>query len=198
MTQTILNPFFRRIRLVLRTLLAAVLLVSAWLCHAADGTALPETAAQLVDQLQPSTNSPSGSSRPLKQTEHQKRMELIGISIGAVVAPMGLGLAILAVWGDYKKRQNLIKACHEERMAALEKGLELPPYPSEPFTSSDSSESDGPSTGLKPGLVWLGIGIGAVFFLGKLAAIPIGIGVAYLLYYAIEGRKASIRERRTK
>ena len=64
--------------------------------------------------------------------------------------------------------------------------------------TSESPECSSPGTGLKPALVWLGIGIGTLFFSWKFATIPIGIGLAYLLYYAIEGRKASIGERRTK
>ena len=116
----------------------------------------------------------------------------------------GTGIPLLAIWCEFKKRQRMIEACHQERMLALEKGIELPPFPSDPFRQSDeSSDCSSPGTGLKPGLVWLGIGIGTLFFSWNLfswrfATIPLGIGVAYLLYYAIEGRKASIGERRTK
>ena len=107
----------------------------------------------------------------------------------------GTGIPLLAIWCEFKKRQRMIEACHQERMSALEKGIELPPFPSDPFRQSDeSSDCSGGGTGLKPGLVWLGIGIGTLFFSWnlfswKFATIPLGIGVAFLLYYAIEGRK---------
>jgi len=35
-------------------------------------------------------------------------------------------------------------------------------------------------------------------FSSEFAAIPVGIGATHLLYYAIEGRKTSIGDRRTK
>lgn len=189
MTTTTLNPLSRPFRLAVSTLAAAVLLAFVLASRAADGTAVPATADQLIEQLKPSTNAAKGAGQPREKTDHEKRIELIGISIGAVAAPMGIGIGILALWFDYKKRQNLIQACHEERMAALEKGLELPPYPREPFSDSGSDENDTPSTGLRPGLILLGLGIGAWFFLGNLALILVGLGVAYLVYYAVEGRK---------
>ncbi len=117
--------------------------------------------------------------------------------LAAVV--LGTGIPLLAIWCEFKKRQRLVEVCHQERMSALDKGIELPPFPSEPFRQSEeSSDCGGSGTGLKAGLIWLGIGLGAIFFLEKMAAIPIGIGVAYLLYYAIEGRKRSGRERPTR
>lgn len=189
MTTTTLNSLFRPFRLAVSTLAAVALLAFAMASRAADGTAVPATADQLIEKLKPSTNSPKSTGQPREKTDHEKRMELIGISIGAVAAPLGIGIAILAVWCDYRKRQNLIQACHVERMAALEKGLELPPYPREPFSDSDSSEPNTPSTGLRPGLILFGLGAGAWFFLGNLALILVGLGVAYLVYYAIEGRK---------
>ena len=111
-----------------------------------------------------------------------------GMVLAAVV--LGTGIPLLAIWCEFKKRQSLIEVCHQERMSALEKGIELPPFPSEPFRQSDeASDCGGSGTGLKPALVWLGVGIGTLFFSSKFAAIPLGIGAAYLLYYAIEGRK---------
>lgn len=189
MTTTTLNPFLRPFRFAISTLTTAAFLAFTVASFAADGIAVPATADQLVEQIKPSTNSTKGTGQPREKTDHEKRRELIGISIGAVAVPLGLGIAILAVWSDYKKRQNLIQACHQERMAALDKGLELPPYPRELFADSDSAEQRAPSTGLRPGLILLGLGVGTWFCFGKLAFILVGFGAAYLLYYAIEGRK---------
>jgi hypothetical protein len=91
-------------------------------------------------------------------------------------------------------------------MLAMEKGLQ-PPL--DPERSSRRGET-GPRNLLLRGLVWLFIGIGAFVsmnwfrmswtdhmegpFGGSvslpfLAFIPIAVGLAYLVYYAIEGRK---------
>ena len=78
-------------------------------------------------------------------------------------------------------------------MAALEKGLELPPFPpnlvNDPEVPEPSVPSE-PGNSLKTGLIILGIGFGTAFvFSWKYSAIVIGIGAAYLVYYVIEGRK---------
>ena len=119
--------------------------------------------------------------------------ELMGMSIGFVAVVMGIGIGMLAIWTEHKKRITLMQLCHQERMAALEKGLELPPFPQE-----EAEAPEVPGSGLKGGLIWLALGIGLGLFLGfqekpdihpALSAIPVALGVAYLLYYAIVGRK---------
>jgi len=76
---------------------------------------------------------------------------------------------------------------HKERLAAMDKGVELPPELEDPI--------DRPRYLLK-GLVWSFIGISAYFALNALAGseesmlagIPFAIGVAYLVYYFVQGR----------
>jgi len=121
--------------------------------------------------------------------------EIMALSIPIVAIVMGIGIGMLAIWTEHKRRVALMELCHKERMAALEKGLEPPPFPQE---QSESVEA--PKTGLKGGLIWLALGIGLGLFLGlqpkpefhpALSAIPIALGLAYLIYYGIEGRKHS-------
>jgi hypothetical protein len=91
-------------------------------------------------------------------------------------------------------RQRSRDLRHRERMAALEKGMELPPEP-----------LPGRNTYLLRGLVWLftGVAIG-IFFLAMstadkdpelpaaatLGLIPAGVGIAYLVVYRVEGKRA--------
>jgi len=92
-------------------------------------------------------------------------------------------------------RNNATQCRHQERMAAIEKGIELPP---EPATSL------GPQAYLLRGLVWLAVGIGtAIFFLAMrastgarelagiaaLGVVPAGVGIAHLIVYRVHGRQ---------
>jgi len=110
-----------------------------------------------------------------------------------------------STWCDYKKRKELMMLYHQERMAALEKGLELPPFPRELLgEEADTPETPQPTKPGKPllvGLIWLLFGLGlavalagvgnAHFRPAGIGAVPFGIGLAYLIYYAVEARKGS-------
>lgn len=146
----------------------------------------------------PSDAKPGEPKSSRGKSNHEKTVELIGLSIGAFATVMGIGIAWLAIWSDYRKRKDLLAACHAERLAALERGLEVPPFPAE-FHTSDTNACDGPrDNGLKSGLLWLAAGIGLWLFLSpnnkgffhpSVGAIPGAIGVAYLIYFLLEGRR---------
>jgi len=128
---------------------------------------------------------------------------MIGLCLGAVAVVFGFSIACLAIWTEAQKRRDLISAVHRERMAALEKGLDLPPFPSEwPSRDAAGCGPGVPSSGLKPGLMWLATGIGLWLFLSpknhgllhpSVGAIPAAVGVAHLVYFAMEGRKLKCR-----
>ena len=111
----------------------------------------------------------------------------------------GIVFSIPIVWIvlNYRKRRRLMELYHTERMAAIERGMELPPLP---LDLIDGRSKRRHRTSLLPGLVWFFIGL-AVFagwlitgsgfdddlpVIGGL--IPLGIGLAYLIYYGVEGR----------
>ncbi len=85
----------------------------------------------------------------------------------------------------------------KERVAAIEKGMELPPWPEGLFRRFE--ENLHPRRYLRRGLVWLFLGITvstAVYVAGRggsknaiYGLIPAGIGLAYLIYYRIEGKR---------
>src|SRR5687767_2893619 len=113
------------------------------------------------------------------------------IPIFGIVVPIGGTLAVLVVWFtlNYYKRRKLMELHHAERMAAIERGMEIPPLPIELIDGRSTPKRR--RTALLPGLVWFFIGLAVV--VGSLAddgdipvfvgLIPLGIGLAYLIYY---------------
>jgi hypothetical protein len=97
----------------------------------------------------------------------------------------------------YLRRRRLFDLYHEERMAAIAKGVEMPPLPDALLYEGGRARQRAPGRTLLKGLLWLFVGIGlfaamrveerheAIF-----ALVPVAVGCAYLVYYMIEGRKA--------
>jgi len=108
---------------------------------------------------------------------------------------MGIGIGMLAIYLRYRKRAELFAHYHQERMAAIEKGIECPPWPDRLLADEDAPPS--PRRHLLKGLVWLFIGLGVSvavyatvdFRHALFGLIPIGIGLAHLIYYFVEGRR---------
>jgi hypothetical protein len=94
-------------------------------------------------------------------------------------------------------RQKILRAelRHKERLAAMEKGLELPPE----LEDLDNGKKRSRSGSLRSGLIGLGVGIVLYFALDRVAGeevalfglIPAAIGLANLIFYFIEGRKSA-------
>jgi hypothetical protein len=86
-------------------------------------------------------------------------------------------------------------------MAAIERGMDVPPLPREVLGGSSRSKRGS----LLPGLVWFFIGLALIIMMqaadDPAAAysgfIPLGVGLAYLIYYFVEGRKLESPEVRS-
>lgn len=127
--------------------------------------------------------------------------ELILIPLFGIVFSMGIPGAIAIVWItlSHRSRQRLVELHHAERMAAIERGMDLPPLPLELIRGRSSRRR----TSLLPGLVWTFVGLavcGGVALAGVesdlpwiAGFIPLGVGLAYLVYYFMEGRKLEAR-----
>lgn len=135
---------------------------------------------------------------------------VIGVLIPIVAIVMGLGVGMLKLWLDYRKKREILRTHHVERMAAIEKGIELPPLPPQFYAAETSSTSadvlqqlKGRHPGLtylRSGLVWLlvGIAISLALYAGhddadsRTAAwwggLPIAFGLSKLLFYFIANR----------
>jgi hypothetical protein len=92
---------------------------------------------------------------------------------------------------------------HKERMAAIEKGMEVPPLPAEFFR--DNRRVRVPSDYLRRGLVLLLVGIAITIALFDSTRrnylwglLPTAMGIANLLYYWFESRKTTSEQDHTK
>jgi hypothetical protein len=124
------------------------------------------------------------------------------IPLFGIVFSIGGPVVALIIWFtlNYHKRRKLMELHHAERMAAIERGMEIPPLPIELIDGRSTPKRR--RTALLPGLVWFFIGL--AFVVGALSRggeeipvfaglIPLGIGLAYLIYYFVEGRKIEAR-----
>jgi hypothetical protein len=124
------------------------------------------------------------------------------IPIFGILFGVGGPVVIVVVWFtlNYYKRRKLMELHHTERMAAIERGMEIPPLPIELIDGRSVPKRR--RTALLPGLVWFFVGLAVVVgalidrdeeipvFIGL---IPLGIGLAYLIYYFFEGRQVEAR-----
>ena len=124
------------------------------------------------------------------------------IPVMGILFGVGGPVVVVIVWFtlNYHKRRKLMELHHTERMAAIERGMEIPPLPIELIDGRSVPKRR--RTALLPGLVWFFVGLAVV--VGALAErdeeipvflglIPLGIGLAYLIYYFFEGRKVEAR-----
>jgi hypothetical protein len=102
----------------------------------------------------------------------------------------GVGVAIVSIVLNHRQKVKRAELRHRERIAALEKGIELPPEP--------DLDAENKRTGsLKSGLMGVFVGIVLYFALRAVAdedialfgLIPTAVGVANLIAYYVESKK---------
>jgi hypothetical protein len=116
---------------------------------------------------------------------------ILGELVPIIAIVMGIGIAMLGMWLDYRKKSEFLALHHKERLAAIEKGLDVPPLPPELFQRHGRAPADC----LRRGLVWLAIGAAVTAALmieehrgAAYGLIPAAIGLANLLYYYLQPR----------
>lgn len=122
--------------------------------------------------------------------------DTLALLIPIVAIVMSLLIPIVYTITDYRRRRDIVEAHHRERLAAIERGVDIPALP-ESFYQPISRRPPRTGSTLLPGLVWLFVGIALFVALGVVAGeavryfglIPAGVGLAYLIHYAVEGRK---------
>lgn len=113
--------------------------------------------------------------------------DILGVMIPLSAIILGISAGIVGIVSKHRQQVQRADLRHKERLAAMEKGLELPPEVEDPV--------ERPRYLLK-GLVWSFIGIAVYFALNALAGsdesmlagVPFAIGLAYLIYYFVQGR----------
>jgi len=120
---------------------------------------------------------------------------ILALVIPIVAIVMGVGFAMLSNWLDYRKKREIFDLHHKERMAAIEKGMDVPALPQELFESKRDA-SDSPGCYLRRGFIWLLVGLAVMISLraeGKSGAyfglIPAAVGLADLFYYIFRPRE---------
>ena len=119
--------------------------------------------------------------------------DTVVVFIPIIAIFMSLLIPIVYAIVDYRRRRDVVEANHRERMAAIERGMELPDLPESFYLTTKPRRSGY----LLPGLIWLFVGIALFLALGAVAGedvrlfglIPVGVGAAFLIYYVVEGRK---------
>ena len=54
---------------------------------------------------------------------------LISVMIPVITIVLGIAIGMLAIYLSHRKRRELFAHYHQERMAAIEKGVDCPPWP---------------------------------------------------------------------
>jgi hypothetical protein len=122
---------------------------------------------------------------------------VIGVFIPIVAIVMGIGMGMLSVWSEHKRKAQLLEQNHRERMQAIEKGIELPPLPPNLVGLGGGPSTDTAAKSLRSGIMLVLIGIVLFFAIGVAGGregalfglIPAAIGVANLVYAAIQWNK---------
>jgi hypothetical protein len=120
---------------------------------------------------------------------------IVGVFIPIIAIVCGIAVAIVGMLATHRQRMQRYELRHRERLAAIEKGFELPPDPPEvePKAGDDARF-------LRHGLVLLAIGVTVTAAMIQIpdkdlpwlfGFIPGAIGLAYLIYYVIRTRFAA-------
>jgi uncharacterized membrane protein HdeD (DUF308 family) len=117
------------------------------------------------------------------------------IPIIAITLTMTVAVVFIVAW--YRRSAQELDQRHKERMAAIDRGLDLPLDPVRPPGTPSRQRY------LLRGLVWLFVGLAIVFGArtaidveaASLGWIPVAIGAAYLIFYFVEGRRESAADK---
>lgn len=167
------------------------------LAETPDPAAIEAAAAEIEKafaQTDPGEEIGKAIGDAMKSMDHQDLagqallIPILGI-IGALITPMVA--VIIAIWLIYLYREHKEKRNHETIRLMIEKGIEIPPN----FSFGEAPEAGSP---LNRGLKLIGIGIGLIIFflamdmsgIAGVGAIPLFIGLAYLLIWHLEKGKA--------
>jgi hypothetical protein len=118
--------------------------------------------------------------------------ENIAIMIPLAAVVLGLTIPIVGMSLEYRMKKDMFELHHRERMAGIDKGIDVPPLPPELFRRRQSKPST-PGSLLRNGLIMVFGGAALIVAMsyasGALSLwglIPVGIGLAYLISFLYE------------
>ncbi len=136
-------------------------------------------------------NSVAGIIAAATAAPHHGAEDILELMIPIITIVMAMGIGMLRLWIDYRKKREMFQLYHAERMAAIDKGGEVPPLPPE-FFRDYRRPAKVPSDHLRIGLIWLLIGAAgfvAIWMRSQQDAwwglVPAAFGAANLLFYFI-------------
>lgn len=123
--------------------------------------------------------------------------DVIGVFIPIVAIVMGIGIGMLSIWTEHKRKAQLLEQNHKERLAALEKGLPMPELDRSLVAGDDSAPPPTSARAFRNGIMLLLIGFILYFGLEQLLGdrfslfglIPAAVGFANLIYGFMLWRK---------
>lgn len=125
----------------------------------------------------------------------------IAVFIPIVAIVMGVGIGMMALWAEHKRKSQLLEQLHRERLHALDKGLEPPPIPGHLAGNGDASAPASAAKALRSGVML--VLIGAILCVGIYTTgggngawfglIPAAVGTGNLLYALILSKKEKSR-----
>jgi hypothetical protein len=123
--------------------------------------------------------------------------EIIGVFIPIVAIVMGIGIGMLAIWSEHKRKSQLLEQNHRERMHAIEKGIEVPPLPANLVGAANGPSTASAAKSLRSGIMLSLIGVLLFFAIGTAGGregalfglIPAAIGIANFVYAGILWQK---------
>lgn len=108
-------------------------------------------------------------------------ISMLGIAIPIVAIIGGFTVAIVGMYVHYRRQREMLQMYHAERMAAIEKGIELPPLPPE-LTNADRYGSCGRGR-RSSGFIILFVGLALTYALWEngggwwgLVVVAVGLG----------------------
>lgn len=117
-------------------------------------------------------------------------IEQMALMIPILMIVLGVAVAIVTIVASHREKVKRVELRHRERLAAIEKGIELAP-------DADPEADAKKGSGLKSGLSGLLIGVVLYFALDRVAdedvalfgLIPAAFGVASLVSWLVEWRR---------
>lgn len=119
---------------------------------------------------------------------------VLGVLFAIITSVLGMGIAMLGIYLGYRRRSETLKAYHAERMAAIEKGIELPPLPEHLALTQLSSPERPWVRARRSGLILLLVGLSLMVAMWQMGLqtlfwwglVPAAIGLALLISSALE------------